>query len=339
MRFLVVHPGPNFSVQDVYAGWVEGLRELDQHVIEYNLGDRLTFYGSVLMEHDGEVERALSNDSAHEFAVNGLYAALYKTKPDVMLVVSGFFIPPALLALARTYRTRIVLLHTESPYQDDSQLAYARYADLNLINDPTNIDRFRELAPTEYMPHAYRPGLHHPGEPDLKLAADFAFVGTGYPSRVEFFKAMDLSGLDVLLAGNWQLLTEDSPLCQYIAHEVDECLDNEQAAGVYRSANVGLNLYRREADKPELSHGWAMGPREVEMAACGMFFLRDPRPESNTVLSMLPAFDSPGEASEQLRYWLGHEDQRRQLADQARRAVADRTFRNHTAALLRLLDK
>lgn len=337
MKVLVGAPGPHFSVHDVYVGWCEGLSEYAD-VITYNLGDRLTFYDSALIEEDGSVKKALPSEKACELAVNGLYATLYKTKPDVLLAVSGFFYSAELLDLARSYGTKVVLLHTESPYEDARQLKLAPHADLNILNDPTNIETFREHAPTVYIPHAYRPSTHHPGEPNPDMKADFAFVGTGYPSRIEWLEAMDLSGLDVLLAGNWQRLTEDSPLLPFVAHEADECLDNEQTAEVYRSAKVGLNLYRKEAEHPDLVEGWAMGPREVEMAACGMFFLRDSRPESDAVLPMLPSFTDSGEASELLRWYLDHEEARHKLAAQAREAVADRSFEKHAAELLRLLD-
>lgn len=337
MKILAAHPGPSFSVHDVYVGWVDALRQLGHQVAEFNLSSRLTFYDAALFEADGDVHKALSSEQAQELAVNGLYAALYKMRPDVLLAVSAFFYPPELLDLARSYGTRVVVLHTESPYEDGRQLETAGHADLNLINDPTNLELFLARGETVYVPHSYRPGVHHPGPVDDKLAADLAFVGTGYASRIAFFEAMDLAGMDVLLAGNWQQLDEHSPLRAALAHGSDECLDNEQTAQVYRSATVGLNLYRREAEAEELAAGWAMGPREVEMAACGMFFLRDPRPEGDQILSMLPTFEGPQDASEQLRYWLARPAERRDRAEAARAAVADRTFINRAAELVRLL--
>ncbi|ANN16253.1 hypothetical protein SD37_11755 [Amycolatopsis orientalis] len=338
MRFLAAHPGPQFSVHDVYVGWVEALRGLGQQVLDFNLAERLTFYDAALLETpDREVRKAVSAEQAQKLAVNGLYAALYKTRPDVLFAVSAFFYTPELLDLARSYGTKVVLLHTESPYEDGRQLAIAAHADLNLINDPTNLAQFEAVAPTVYMPHSYRPAIHRPGPGNPDLAADLAFVGTGYASRIEFLEQMDLSGLDVLLAGNWQQLDDGSPLRPFVAHDPEECLDNEQTADVYRSGSIGLNLYRREAEAEHLADGWAMGPREVEMAACGMFFLRDPRPEGDDVLSMLPIFATAGEASEQLRYWLGRAAERRELAAQARAAIADRTFTHRAADLMRLL--
>jgi hypothetical protein len=339
MRILAAHPGPHFSVHDVYTGWVEALCELGQHVIEFNLSERLTFYESTLIEANGETHKALSVDQAQELAVNGLYAALYKARPHVLFVVSAFFIPAALLDLARSYGTRVVVLHTESPYEDGRQLSMAEHASLNLINDPTNLERFRALAPTRYVPHSYRPSVHCPGSSVPELGADLAFVGTGYQSRIDFFEAMDLGELDVLLAGNWQTLANDSPLRRHVAHEPDACLDNAQTIDVYRSAKVGINLYRREADTDELATGIAMGPREIEMAACGLFFLRESRPEGDTVLDALPTFESPAEASAALRFWLARPAQRESMAKEAREAIADYTFTSRAAELLRWLTK
>jgi hypothetical protein len=340
MRWLVVHPGPEFSVQDVYAGWVEALREVGEIVIEFPLGDILTFYdGAHIDPGDGKLKKALNEEQVKAFAADRLAAALFKTRPHVLFAISAFFTDVRILDQARSYGTRVVLMHTESPYEDERQLGLAPHADLNLLNDPTNLARFEAIASTIYAPHAYRPGVHHPGPANPDLTCDFSFVGTGFGSRVEFFDAMNLDGLTVKLAGNWQRLTEQSPLRPYLIHPINHCLDNDEAADLYRSSRVGLNLYRREAEAEHLIAGVAMGPREVEMAACGLFFLRDPRPESDEVFPMLPSFIGAEEASEKLRWWLVHDTAREVAAAHACEAIADRSFRNHATRLLRLFDR
>jgi spore maturation protein CgeB len=339
MKILAAHPGPNFSVHDCYVGWVEAFRELGHQVADFNLSERLTFYDAALLEvGQNRFRKALTAEQATSLAVNGLYAALYKTRPDVLFAVSAFFYPHELFDLARAYGTRIVVLHTESPYEDGRQLQTAEHADLNLINDPTNLAAFQRVAPTVYTPHSYRPKLHTPGPVVDGFRSEFAFVGTGYASRIAFLEAMNLDGLDVLLAGNWTQLDDTSPLRRHVGHDVDECIDNTQTVDVYRSTQVGMNLYRREAEAEHLAYGWSMGPREVEMAATGCFFLRDPRPEGDDVLPMLPTFTTPEDAAEQLRWWLSKPDSRREVAGKAREAVADRTFTKQAARVLRLLD-
>ena len=339
MRWVVAEPGPSFSVFDTYTGWVEALRSAGQRVIEYNLSERLTFYGSALKQvGEGTFAHMLTGEQSYELAVNGLYATLYKARPDILFVVSGFFISPELLDRARRSGTRIVVLHTEAPYEDQRMLALAPFVDLLLIDDPTNLEMFQSVATAAYVPKAYRPSVHCPGPSVPELECDLAFVGTGYPSRVAFLEAMDLSGLDVLLAGNWRELAEDSPLYPFLVSTPEDCLDNAKTVDVYRSAKVGLNLYRREAQRPELSEGWSMGPREVEMAAIGLPFARDPRGEGDQELPMLPTFTDPAEASQIVRWFLTHDDERDKASRAIREAVAWRTFDHMAAVLLQLLD-
>lgn len=352
MRVLVVHPGPDFSVHDLYVGWTEALRGLGCEVAGYNANDRLAFYSRAYLatgefDDDGKpvLRQAMNSDAdVVRAAMQGLTHACYTFWPDVVICISAFYVPPAILELIRSRRHKIVLIHTESPYQEDEQLARAGFADLNLLNDPVNISAYRDLGvPAEYMPHAYRPQLHYPRPagtaPDPAQACDLAFVGTGYDSRIAFFEAMNLDGLNaVVLGGNWQQLAETSPLRKYLGHELEQCVDNDETAELYRNAKAGINLYRRESEESHAGEGWALGPREVEMAACGLWFARDPRGEGDEVLHMLPAFSGPQEASELIRWHLAHDDVREKAATAAREALAGRTFKANARRLLNLLD-
>lgn len=343
----MVRPGPSFSVQDVAFGWRDAFGDLGCTVADFNFDDRLDFYASVQIEKDGELKHAFSRTASMQVAAKGILAACYEFWPDVVVVVSGFFIPDEVLELIHARGHKIVFLFTESPYEDDDQLHRAQHGDIILLNDPTNLELFREQNKnTFYVPHAYDPARHHPGEPDPDMACDFAFVGTGFPSRREFFEKVDWSGLDVLLAGSWGQLPVGHPLREFVGHRLDWCCDNAEAAELYRSAKTSLNLYRREAGHggntptgPATADGWAMGPREVELAACGTWFARDPRPESDELFPMLPTFSEPAEIRPLLDWALTHEDLREEAAAKANAAIADRTFEANARWLLTQLDK
>jgi len=343
MRWLVGHPGPSFSVADMHTGWVEALRALGEDVYTYNLDDRLLFYDSTMLKVGEDsfgrdaFRKAVSREQAIGLATDGIYKPLWRIWPHVVLLISAFFYPPQIFDEMRGRGHKVVLLHSESPYQDDEQLVRAAHADLNLVNDPVNLDAYRELGPAEYMPHAYREQVHYPAPGAAKLW-DFSFIGTGFPSRVRFFEQMHLSGLDVRLAGPWLDLPEDSPLRQYADPNPEGCVDNTETADIYRQSRTGLNLYRREAEDAHLGEGWACGPREIEMAACGLWFARDPRPESDELFPMLPAFTSPEEAGELIRWALAHPGDAEEAAGKARAAVEGRTFISHARKLLAMLD-
>lgn len=339
MRVLLVEAGPSFSVADVAAGWAEGLRDIGCSVATFNLADRLAFYSSAGRLADDEFVRMVDEEGACRLASKGIQAACFEWWPELVVIVSCFYVPLDILNVIRSRRMQVVILHTESPYEDDRQLERAVHADLNVLNDPTNMDRFAAVAPATYLGHAYRPKLHRPGPANPALASDFAFVGTGYGSRIRFLEQVDWTGVDVALGGNWQQLAGDSLLRKFVAHDLEHCMDNTETVDVYRSARASANLYRREAERPELSDGWALGPREVELAATGTFFLREPRGEGDELLPMVPTFDGPEDFGEKLRWYLAHDDERRVVADKARAAIAGNTFAASAAQLLRLLQE
>ena len=247
MRILAVHPGPAFSVSDVHQGWVRAFRDAGCQVVDFNLNDRADFYDKIYFKVGDGYEKPLTTEDALRLACKGIEVACYEFWPDIVFITSGFYVPVEVYPILRDRGHRVVLLHTESPYEDDRQIARAQHADLNLVNDPTNLERFP--AGTLYMPHAYDQKLHHPGRSDHK--SDFAFVGTGYPSRERFFEQVDWSGIDALFAGNWQGLSDGSPLRPLVAHDLGECLPNETTADVYRGTRASANLYRTEAERPD----------------------------------------------------------------------------------------
>lgn len=320
---------------------MKGLRQAGCDVYPFNLDDRIAFYSG--LEYEG---KQLPEEHAAQLAARGIHHACYEWWPDVVIVVSAFFVPPATFDLWKHRPHKIVLLFTESPYEDDRQLELVKRADpaLVIVNDPTNLDQFREVCPnSHYIGHAYDPDIHRPGLPVARYEADFTFVGTGYPSRILFFEQVDWTGLDVTFAGHWKGLPEQSPLREFVVHPFDECFDNVDAVDLYRSAKASANLYRAarrkdlEANRPDLADGWSVGPREIELAACGTFFLRESRGEGDRMFPMLPVFSEPDEFADKLRWWLAHDVARSGAAAAARAVVADRTFDRNARTLLSLI--
>ena len=352
MRILLVHPGPDFSVADVYNGWFRALKQLGHDVKTFNTNDRLSFYSQIHLpdyKTEGQpLRKAFESEQAMTLAMQGLSHDLYTFWPDVVIMVSAFYTSSSTFRVIRARKHKVVLIHTESPYQDDEQLVRAQFADVNLLNDPSNLADYQALVPnSHYMPHAYDPQIHRPGKGEYK--SDFAFVGTMFKSRKVFFEKMlshlqsnDPAGYRITLGGaGWDNeYMNDSPLLQYLAHERGHCVDNPEVAKLYRISRAGINFYRREAEGEHMGEGWSMGPREVEMAACGIPFVRDPRPESDLVFGgILPTFSSPEEAAEELTWMLDHEETRQHWGEQIREAIKDRTFLNNAKQLMKYLEK
>lgn len=334
MRILAVSPGPSFSVEDVHQGWLRAFERAGHQVYDLRMGERLEMWCLSHLEKNGEWHRALDFENATRLANEGIEAVAYRWWPDVVMITSGFYVSPSVLEIL-TSRHLTVLVCTESPYEDDEQVARAANVDVVTINDPTNLARFQAINPnTFYIPAAHDPELHCPGPSVPSLEADFGWVGTGYPSRTRFFESVDWADLTVKLGGNWQNLAKTSPLIPFLFDSQDDSTLNSATIDLYRSVKLSANTYRIEAERPEHIEGWACGPREIELAATGTFFLRQSRPESDELFPMLPTFESPEEFGDLARWWSSHDKEREHAADLAREAVKSRTFDSNVAWLM-----
>lgn len=337
MRALVIEPGPHYSVKDVYDGLTRGLQAQGVQTVPFPLGDWVELYSQVELVRDGEYRRVFEYEAACRMAATRIKAAMWDCGADVVVIVSSFFIPPDIFVNLRERKRHVVLWLTESPYEDARQVPMAPYADTVIVNDPINLDAFKRANPRSfYLPQSHDPAIHHANG---RIARhDFVFVGTGYESRVELFEKVDWSGIDARFAGNWHLLKDDSPLTPLLVDAREHCIDNTDTADLYRASITSANLYRKEAMADDLTEGWAIGPREVELAACGTWFAREPRGEGDQLFPLLPTFTEAGELGDLIRWALTHEYERQHAIDEARAAVAERTFVNTAAELLRLID-
>lgn len=335
-RAVVVGPVATWSTADVYRGWCRGLTEVGVEVVRMDLSDRLRFLADAEVIEDGRSVKSLSLAEATKLATFDLLGFTYRYRPDVVIVVHGANLYwPTLAEL----RCPLVLVMTESPYEDDGQALMAQVAepDLILLNDPTHQAVFAQIAPTYYVPHAYDPTVHHPGS--STISADCCFVGTGFPNRVEWMERVDWTGIDLTLGGQWAGLAEGSPLRRFVRHDdLAACVDNDTTADIYRGSATAFNVYRYSIHgEHSTGDGWAIGPREVELAACGTWFARQSRPEGDDLFPMLPTFDSPEELGDLIRWALAHPTERHTAALKAQEAVSDRTFASHAVrALTRL---
>jgi hypothetical protein len=338
MRVMVVRPGPLFSVADVHNGLVKGLRANGCEVIDFKYDDLVELFCRVVIEKEGgRYQPAFSRNGAFEMAAEHIQGALFRVWPDVLILTSGFWVPPLFLQIMKARPQHVVAWFTESPYEDDMQANMAPAIDTVILNDPTNLDHFRSINPRSfYFPHSYDPDTHWPGNGDRTV--DVAFVGTGFQSRIDFLEQVDWSGIDLKLAGSWRELDAGSPLVPRLIHGREACILNGDTADLYRRSKASFNLYRKETSENGSADGWAMGPREVELAATQTWFAREPRPEGDSLFPMLPTFTEPAELEQQLRWALAHEAQAQQAAAKACEAIVDRTFVNSTARLLSLID-
>ena len=168
MRALVVHPGPAFSVADVARGWAKGLHAIGIETRTYALDTVLDYFAYAYTDRGGEIVKAHTDDEVVQLAAGQIKSALYDWWPDLVVVISGFYMAQQIVEIMRNRHPHIVLVCTESPYEDTAQVTKAAWYDAVVVNDPLNLDLFVEACdgPAMYLPHCYDPDIHYPGPSD-----------------------------------------------------------------------------------------------------------------------------------------------------------------------------
>jgi hypothetical protein len=337
VRILLVHPGADYAVADVYDGLLPALRAQGVEVVPYGLSYRIARAASWLYtaweaSGLGPENKPTDADVAYQASLGALERAL-RLQVDWVLVVSAMFFHPDVAIMLRRAGQKVAALLTESPYNDDGEKRLLQWVDVAWTNERTCVEPYRQINPNVfYLPAAYDPSRHAPAadgaDEDACASHDIVFVGTPFPERVELLEAIDWTGINLGLYGLWDdELVENSPLRPFLHEGI---VSNEQAAELYRRAKIGLNLYRTSRDFEGGQHATgaeSLNPRALELASIGCFQISNWRAEIDEVFgpSVVTFFD-PGDLESAIRVYLDNEYVRHSIAQEARRRVQGRTF-------------
>lgn len=347
LRVMVINPGASASTADVEAGLSHGLVHHGVEVVQYRLDQRIAHSARWLhlawkkaRKRKPNMPKPTLADMFYQAGVGALDRAL-RHDVDVVLVVSAMFLHPDVFILMKRAGLRVCVLFTESPYDTQMELRVASLIDGCWTNERTSVSDFRQACKrVGYLPHGWHPERHKAGprlEDQQFTAHDVVFVGTAFPERVEWFKAVDWAGIDLGLYGNWTALPSRSSLRKFVRSS--EPINNKMTAALYRRAKIGINLYRSSMGwgrfAPRINTAESLNPRAYELAACGSFHLSEDRAEVREVFGdCVPTFKTPQEASALIRSWLADESGRYRMAAQLPACVAESSWVDRSATVI-----
>lgn len=336
MKILVIHPGHGHSTADVYEGLCAGLdMQPEVEVIRLEWGKMLrpltalvngAIRGDALPDTEGE--------NLHKFAAylasGDVIGVALDAMVDAVIVVNGLLFPPSRAKVLQRLGIPVVCYGTESPYFDSAERDIAPFYTHWFTNERTSVQKFSDLTRAFYLPHAYNPLLHVPGEIDPAKACDVVFVGGGFPERKEALAGVDWTDINARIHGTLWDLDIELERGQRGFSRGDRytigAIPNEETCAWHRSAKIALNMHRQmsyvEHNIP-IAAGIceSLGPRAYEIPACGGFMLcDDERAEAAEVYGdSVALFDAWSSVSleREIRYWLTHDGAReRQQAAQ-----------------------
>jgi spore maturation protein CgeB len=356
VHIFVVHPGASYATADVYNGCVAGLRANGVTVSTGRLDSVLAWYQAAIGRgvEAGRfapdlLERAAIQNQGGPGGFNlSAYASAPITRgiltmdpwPDWVLVVTGANYNTFDVRALRRVGIPVALLCTESPYWAAEEVAIGTAYDVVFTHERAAVDAYRAagLSRVHYLPHAYDPQVHRLDGPAVD-PCDVRFVGSLFGERKLLFAQAEWGELDARIGG----LDPDAPHPEQPA----QITPNADVAALYRGAKVNLNHHRTTMMHGSGRHipdgaAESLGPRAYEIAACGGFQLMDDsRAEARDLfgeaLATYKAGD-PGDLVRQARYWLQHEEARRDMAQAQHAAILGHSWVHRVATLLNVLE-
>lgn len=328
-KILVVSSPHAYTTRDVWKRVIAGLDANGAHIQPYDLLPRYSMYEFFMAQ-----ARKHNFPLPPSFGVNtlacepvGMAAPFYDC--DTVLIVSPQYFPMSIVDVLRKIGIKTAAYFTEAPYEDTLNApVQASHFDVVLVNDRNSVGLFKSFCDdTYYLPHSYDPELHHPGGKRNGTASKALFIGTGYPSRCKFLQRIDWAGIDLELHGLWWLPSR-SRLRPFVQGKV---MDNEDVAERYRAPDVAVAIsmhrnqrYVDDQRSIDLGEAYSVGPRTLELAACGLFQVSDHRDELTDIFGdAVPEYETPRELQALLRRALDEPAWREDLAARQLAAMED----------------
>ena len=322
MRILLVWSSADWSIADVARGYDNALRRLGHDVRVYPLNQWIAFFSDL---NWGEIDTIPKQIAVLQLASEKAVVDALRHEAEWVLIISGMGFHPDGCALLNRAGFKTALLCTESPYNDEQEAYLAQFVDVLTVNDRTSLTAIKHPR-VHYMPQAYDPAIHHPGQVPEEYKSDVVFVGTGFAERKELFESVNWAGINLRLFGYWVSTSPFSPLFPFITPRT---MPNEEAARWYKVAKVGLNLHRDGV-------GYSANPRVFELAACGTHqIVDDRRAEVHDLFGdSVCYFHDTYDFEERIRACLEDEGHRQIASRRALECVKEHTFENRAQSLL-----
>ena len=213
---MVVSPVPTYATWDVFEGHVQGLRAIEGvEVIRVNYSTLWNMYSD--FKEFVEVTGRADYDSVNHTLMAGdrLVGQAIVSEADLVHFVAPMHIHPATLRILKQYvGCKTSAYFTECPYDDEWAFKLATLFDYCFVCDRASVDLFRKVnMNSHYIGHAYNPEKHIRNGTAEK-ESDVLFIGTNFPSRIEFLGQVDWNGINFHLNGLMKKVR--SPLKQFV---------------------------------------------------------------------------------------------------------------------------
>lgn len=255
-----------------------------------------------------------------------------QVRPDMILEIGGdLFTPETLRMIKHRWGSWLGVWLVEGPVSEPSVEVLAEY-DHIVSTSRVVVDHLHQagLRSSAYLPFATDPDTFHP--PRLHNGhqqRQIGFIGAYSPKRERFLHQVSDLGL-CLWGSEWDTTSTSEAIRKALC--APKGVFGLDLVRCYQSTGIVLNIQREHMMQPGPEGqqvGTGLGWRHFDVPACGNLVLSEGVLELSEAFAVgqeVETFSTPEELRDKARYLLGHEDQRRSMAQ---RAYA-RVLREHT---------
>lgn len=297
-------------------------------------------YGQIDAGFKNEGRKAALHQTIMGFFSNYVVSMVAEKPTDILLCMAFAPVSPEALRAIRSAGVTTALWFVEDYLRFNYWQQYAQCYDyVFTIQKGACIDAFKAagIENVIYLPCACDPSLHRPleltSQEQERFGSPISFVGAGYHNRRSMF--LHLADLPFRIWGTeWPAVR---PFDRLVAENGRRVTPDEYVK-IFNATSINLNLHscpERDGVDPG---GDFVNPRTFELAACGAFQLVDARvhlPECFEIGREIVVFHNLEELRNQIRYFLEHETERKEIAERARaRALGEHTYENRMRSML-----
>ncbi|OBZ09710.1 spore maturation protein cgeB [Bacillus sp. FJAT-27264] len=257
--------------------------------------------------------------------------------PDLVIVLDGMDLPLEQINVLRGSGIRTAIWLTDDPYYTDFTLKIVLHYDYVFTLERNCIDFYKGLGcqQVHYLPFGFHREHYHPTTTRSPIQRDISFIGSAYWNRINFFREVlpELMQYNTVINGIWWDRLPEAP--QYGERiEIGKWMSPQETALAYSGSKIVINLHRSHIDEDVNNNSLGItavspNPRTFEIAASGTLQLCDARDDMGNFYKPgeeIETFASPKEMMDKIRFYLTHEEERREIVLRA----YERTLKDHT---------
>ncbi len=255
------------------------------------------------------------SDNYDKQLFHALFLRLKEFSPDFVVCVYRF-VHPSFVDLCKSQGAKVIHVNPDQMTTLEYQQIFSSNYDIWFVKDSYMSSFMSKNMHLNVMLYNEAFNLRKHKKPDStkadcerKIAIDVMTYGTMYPYRCRMLKSVVDSGVNMKIYG---VIPH-----RFYSHELDTFFQNQYITGEKKSEILyGSKIVFNQMHYAEVER---VNCRFFEANGCGAFQLSDYRPILHNLLPINPelvSFKSVDEGVEKIKYYLMHDDERYEIADE-----------------------